>query len=90
VIVVAGKLKVAPEERADYLAGCADVIAAAREAPGCLDFTVSADVVEEARINVFELWETDAALRRFRGSGPSSGQLAQLLEIDVHEYLVTD
>src|SRR4051794_18699525 len=76
MIIVAGQLTVAPDDRGDYLKGTVAVIAAAREAPGCLDFTLSADPLDEARINVFELWQSDEALRAFRGSGPSSAQLA--------------
>jgi quinol monooxygenase YgiN len=88
VIIVAGKLTVDPGGRHPYLAGCRDVLVAARAAPGCLDFALSADPVDPARINVFERWESEAALHAFRGSGPSGDQLADLLEIDVREYRV--
>ena len=37
---------------------------------------------------MFERWESDEDLHRFRGSGPSGEQLADLLEIDVREYAV--
>jgi quinol monooxygenase YgiN len=88
VIVVAGSLSVEPSGREAYLDGCRDVVAAARQAAGCLDFALSADLLEPGRINVFERWESREALERFRGSGPSGDQLAELLEIDVSEYEV--
>jgi quinol monooxygenase YgiN len=88
VIVVAGSLRVEPPGREAYLDGCRDVVAAARQAAGCLDFALSADLLEPGRINVFERWESREALERFRGSGPSGDQLAELLEIDVSEYEV--
>jgi len=88
VIVVAGTLTVSPDERERYLADCVDVLTAARETPGCLDFALSADLVDPARINVFELWETEDALGAFRGSGPSGDQLTSLSAIDVREYRV--
>ena len=86
MIVVAGSLRVDAEARNGYLDSCREVVAAAREAPGCLDFAISADLLEPGRINVFERRESSEALERFRGSGPPGDQLAQLLEIRVSEY----
>lgn len=74
VIIVAGQLQVDPEERQRYLADCADLIRTARRTEGCLDFHLSADPVEPGRINVFEQWESTAAVEAFRGSGPSDDQ----------------
>ena len=78
--------KVDPEERESYLAGCREAVAAARATHGCLDFALSPDLLEPGRINVYEHWDSAAALRRFRGSGPPDDQLAQLREIQVSEY----
>jgi quinol monooxygenase YgiN len=77
-----------PEARDAYLDGCREVVAAAREAPGCLDFALSPDVLEPGRINVFERWESASALEAFRGSGPPDDQLAQIREINVSDYEV--
>jgi quinol monooxygenase YgiN len=88
VIIVAGALFVAPDGRDAYLADCLAVVEAARWAPGCLDFALSADLLEPGRINVFERWESDEDLHRFRGSGPDAGQRAALLDVDVGEYEV--
>jgi quinol monooxygenase YgiN len=88
MIVVAGSLLVDPGARDAYLEGCREVVAAAREAEGCLDFALSPDLLEPGRINVLERWESAAALERFRGSGPPDDQLTQLLEIRVGEYEV--
>jgi quinol monooxygenase YgiN len=89
VIIVAGSLSVEPSGRQAYLDGCREVVAAARDAAGCLDYSLSADLLELGRINVFERWESAEALERFRGSGPPDDQLAELLAIDVSEYEVT-
>jgi quinol monooxygenase YgiN len=88
VIIVAGSVRVDAEVRDAYLAGCREVVAAAREAPACLDFALSPDQLEPGRINVFERWESASALEAFRGSGPPDDQLAQLREINVSEYEV--
>jgi quinol monooxygenase YgiN len=86
VIIVAGRVTVRPEDREDHLAGCRVVVEQARAAPGCLDFAITADLLEPGRIQVFERWRTRAELESFRGSGPSAEQAAVLLGVDVVEY----
>ena len=88
MIIVAGSLTVDPSGRDAYLDGCARTVEAARRAPGCLDFALSPDLLEPGRINVYERWDTDDDLHRFRGSGPDEGQLAALVNIDVDDYAV--
>ena len=90
MIIVAGALAVDPEGRDAYLEGCMSVVEAARREEGCLDFARSPDLLEPGRINVYERWDSDEDLQRFRGSGPDGGQLAALLSIDVREYPVTE
>ena len=74
MIIVSGPIHVDPSARDDYLAGCRTVIEQARQAPGCLDFHLAADPIDPTRINVYEQWETVAAVEAFRGSGPSDEQ----------------
>jgi quinol monooxygenase YgiN len=90
MVIVAGRLVVDPLQREAYLAGCISVVEQARQAPGCLDFTICADLLEPGRINVFERWESQAAVEAFRGSGPSDGQSAAMLAASVAEYDVAD
>jgi quinol monooxygenase YgiN len=54
MIIVCGRLMIDPDRRQPYLAACRPVIEAAREAPGCLDFHLTPDPLDTARINVFE------------------------------------
>lgn len=86
VLIVAGYLVVSPEHRDGYLAGCAEVVRSARRAPGCLDFSLSADLLDAGRVNIFERWETQAAVEAFRGSGPSTDLAAQIRSASVAEY----
>jgi quinol monooxygenase YgiN len=90
MIVVAGALTVDPDGRDAYLRACTDVVSAAREAHGCLDFALSPDLLEPGRINVFERWESQEDLLRFRGSGPDDGQRAALLDVEVEEWTVLE
>jgi quinol monooxygenase YgiN len=88
MIIVAGALTVDPDGRDAYLQGCASVVAAARQAQGCRDFALSPDLLEPGRINVYERWDSEEDLHRFRGSGPDDGQLAALLNVQVNEWAV--
>jgi quinol monooxygenase YgiN len=90
MVIVAGALLVDPATRADYLRGCEEVVAAARRAPGCLDFALSPDLLDPGRINVYERWRSREELHRFRGSGPADEQSQALLDVRVGEYVVAD
>ncbi|WP_031466419.1 putative quinol monooxygenase [Sciscionella sediminilitoris] len=88
MVIVAGHILVAPGDREPYLADCAHIVEQARRAPGCLDFTITADLVDTGRIDIFERWESQAALEAFRGSGPSEEQNAAIRSASVAEYEV--
>lgn len=90
MVIVAGHVVVDPGQRDDYLSGCVEVVRQARGAPGCLDFSLSADLLEPGRINILERWESQAAVEAFRGSGPSDEQGAAVLAAAVAEYDVGD
>lgn len=88
MIIVSGPIHVDPEERDGYLAGCRNLIEQARQAPGCLDFHLAADPLDPSRINVYEQWESVAAVEDFRGSGPSEEQGASIRSAAVVQHEV--
>ena len=90
MVIVAGHIVVDPQQRESYLADCVSVVRQARHAPGCLDFAITADLVDADRIDIFERWESQAAVEAFRGSGPSDEQSTAMLEASVAEYDVAD
>jgi quinol monooxygenase YgiN len=90
MVIVAGHITVEPQQRESYLAGCVGVVEQARRTAGCLDFAITADLVDPGRINVFERWESQAAVEAFRGGGPSDEQGAAMLSASVAEYDVAD
>ena len=90
MVIVAGHILVDPEGRDDYLSGCVEVVRQARQAPGCLDFSLSADLLEPGRFNIFERWESRAAVEVFRGSGPSDEQGDAIRAASVAEYDIAD
>lgn len=85
-VVIAGWLKVDPAGRAAYLDESRAVVEQARSAPGCVDFSLTADMLDDARINVFEHWTSEAELMAFRGSGPSAEQQVQIVDADVRQF----
>lgn len=89
MVIVAGHLVVDPPQRESYLAGCKDVVDQARRAPGCLDFAITADLLDPGRIDIYERWESRQAVETFRGSGPSDEQADAVLAATVVEYDVT-
>jgi quinol monooxygenase YgiN len=86
VIIVAGWLRVSPEDRGPYLETCREVILAARSAEGCIDFHISADALDGGRINIFEQWKSAEAVDAFRGSGPSDDQQAMIMDAHVEQH----
>ena len=90
MLIIAGHLVVSPSERDAYVAECVTTVEAARAAPGCLDFSITADTVDPTRIRIYERWEDEERLIAFRGSGPSDGQQAAIVDADVKRYAISD
>ena len=88
MVIVAGALHVDPAARAAYLADCQELITQARGTAGCLDFHLTADPLEADRINVFEQWESVAAVEAFRGSGPSGPQQEAIRSATVWQHQI--
>jgi quinol monooxygenase YgiN len=90
MVIVAGHVTVEPEQRETYLAGCVSVVELARSTAGCLDFAITADLIEPGRVNIFERWESQAAVETFRSGGPSDQQGPAMLSASVTEYDIAD
>jgi quinol monooxygenase YgiN len=58
MVIAAGHITVEPQQRESYLAGCVSVVEHARRAAGCLDFAITADLLDSGRVNIFERWES--------------------------------
>jgi quinol monooxygenase YgiN len=66
VLIIAGSLYVPPEERDRWVRAHYDIVKLARSQPGCVDLAISADPVEEGRVNLFEQWESEEHLELWR------------------------
>jgi quinol monooxygenase YgiN len=91
MIIIAGHITVDPADRDRYLDLVADVAPAARKATGCLDFVQAPDPIEPGRINIYERWESDEALHRFRTSGgpPPQADTPEIRAAEVQKYRIS-
>ena len=90
MVIVAGHITVDPRQRDSYVAGSKRVIEQGRRAAGCLDFAITADPLDPGRINIFERWESQAAVEAFRRSAPAPSKRAAMLSASVAEYDIAD
>ena len=91
MIIIAGWIRVAAGDRDAYLGAVADVARMARLAPGCLDFVQAADPLDPERITIYERWESDEDVERFRTSGdPDAPQpeAPEVLDAQVRKYRI--
>jgi quinol monooxygenase YgiN len=92
-IIVAGTLHVDPAQRATYLEARVPILEHARQAPGCLDFSLSADLLDAGRINVYERWRSREDLLAYRaGDGPELDDNVALTaaEVELHHVSASE
>src|SRR5277367_6161504 len=77
MLIVAGHFVVDPSEQQEFVAGRAGAMKATRDEPGCLEYVMSADPVDESRVVLFERWADqsafDAHMAGIAKAPPSSG-----------------
>jgi hypothetical protein len=80
MIIVAGFLKVEPNDRDRYVAEFSELVRRAREAPGCLDLAISADSIDPGRLSPRERRRAMRSRRRaFRGGVPAARRDLEVL-----------
>lgn len=76
MLIVAGQFDVDPTERDAFLVGREDAMRATRTEGGCLEYVMSADPVDPARVVLYERWADQAAFDAHMAavaSAPRSG-----------------
>jgi quinol monooxygenase YgiN len=76
MIIVAGVMDVAPEQRDAYVASKQNQVARTRDEPGCRAYAFSLDVDLPGRVRLFELWESFADFKAHvagLGAAPDAG-----------------
>ena len=90
MVIVTGWLRVAAEDRDRYLDGCRPVVDQARATPGCIDFSIGADLIDDQRINIVEQWESLEAVEAFRGVGTPDDQQELIIDAHVEQHTIAD
>jgi quinol monooxygenase YgiN len=89
-IIVSGSLHVDAASRDAYLEARVPILAHARQAPGCLDFSLSADLLDASRVNVYERWRSREDLLAYRASdGPQLDDSIPVIAADVELHHVS-
>jgi quinol monooxygenase YgiN len=88
-VIVAGKVYFAPEVRDQAVAAHRVIVERSREAPGCLDVSISADSVDPGRVNIFEYWESHEALDAWRAVAPAPEGEFEMLDVQVLKHEVS-
>ncbi|GAA3748755.1 putative quinol monooxygenase [Salinactinospora qingdaonensis] len=89
MLIIAGKLYVAPEDRDKYVESHHDLIQRARSQPGCLDLVIAADPIEEGRINMFEHWESEEQLAAWREIADPPAPVSEILGGDLQKHQIS-
>lgn len=87
-VIIAGWSTVDPKRRDEVIASFSDLVLRARSAPGCLDFAISADAVDPARINVLELWESEKDWKAWRAACKPPKKITRTRQMAVQKYVV--
>jgi len=61
MLIVAGAFILDPSERDAFIAGRCDSMRATRDEPGCLEYVMAADPLDESRVVLFERWADQAS-----------------------------
>jgi quinol monooxygenase YgiN len=91
MLIVCGHLVLDPADRDAHVMASVDAVRLARQAPGCLDFAVSADPMDPTRVNVFERWAGPEDLDAFRASGDPDdpgADFSRILRFEIEQYSV--
>jgi quinol monooxygenase YgiN len=89
-IIVSGTLHVHPADREAFLDARIPILQHAREAPGCLDFSLTADLLDAGRVNVYERWRSRDDLLVYRaGEGPELDDSIAVTAADVELHRIS-
>lgn len=89
MIIVAGHIVTKPGRRDELVAASRDAMIAARAASGCRDFVVTSDPLEPDHVHIYEAWDDETSLAKFRESGPDSGLNTLMERMEVRTYDVS-
>ncbi|KAB2340792.1 putative quinol monooxygenase [Actinomadura rudentiformis] len=89
-IIIAGKVLVDPAERDRFVEGHRDIVEQSRKQAGCLDLAITGDPLEPGRVNVFEHWESEDVLERWRAVAPRPSVSIAMSEVQVLKHEIAN
>ncbi|WP_430787980.1 putative quinol monooxygenase [Actinoplanes sp. G11-F43] len=89
MLIIAGWYTVAAEDRDKVVESHTDLVERARKAKGNVDLAISADPVDPARVNMFELWESEEALNEWRAVANPPAPISEILGGDVQKHEIS-
>lgn len=89
-VIVAGWYTVDPKRRDEVVQNSRDLVIRARQAAGALDFAITADPIDPARINLFELWRSESDLSAWRGASKAPKKTPAPQRIEVQKHVVQE
>jgi quinol monooxygenase YgiN len=90
MIIVSGTLHVDPAQREAFLEARVAILEHARAAQGCLDFSLSPDLLDAGRVNVYERWRSHEDLLAYRaGDGPELDDSIPVTAADVQLHHIS-
>ncbi len=91
--IVAGVFELDPADRETWLASREAGVRRSRAEPGCITYVLVADPLEPGVVQLFERWESEAALaehRKAMAEAPGADPGVVLLRAELHFYEATE
>jgi quinol monooxygenase YgiN len=87
-VIVAGWYTVDPEKRDAVVESFKDLMLRARRAPGSLDLAITTDPIDPSRINIFEFWQSEKALKAWRAVSKPPKRIARMVRVEVQKHVI--
>jgi quinol monooxygenase YgiN len=87
-VIVAGWCTVDPKKRDEAVESFKALVLRGRRAPGCLDLSITADLVDASRVNIFELWQSEEDLKEWRAVAKHPKRITPLLRMEVQKHVI--
>jgi quinol monooxygenase YgiN len=90
MLIVAGSFEFEPSDRDEFLTQRTPAMVATRQEPGCLEYVMSADPVDPARVILFERWADHAAFDAHMvgvqsAPRPSGGPAMKGMSVEIYD-----
>jgi quinol monooxygenase YgiN len=89
MIVVTGHIDFDPARRREFLAALEPLTKRSLADPGCVQYTISADLDDPGRVHVVEQWESDVLMRAHMAAPHSAEFVKAMQPIGVRGVKVT-